>query len=273
MIEMLVAMVLFGIVSGMAMYAAVDTLGNQAKVSASRKALGDANIAAQRFAEDVRGALSPDRQDELIDDNDLSMLIDTVPRAQGGRHPSSPRNRDVLAATETSLSLWANVVSVPGQPTLQECVTWQLLPSGSLVRTVRAFSAAGCNGAVLLQDTMLEPTPAAAVNARGDAVQLFQFTTLGRPGGTACASRQTTRVASNAELNRIVEINIDLRSLVGSGATVGRSTVKSSIGLRNRTTSQYLEGLGCLGSSVGFSGEAPTPAPDYWTPRPDEVEV
>lgn len=229
LIEMIVAMALTMVV-GTVVVMMVFTGGKQANRAVGGQLV--AQMARESFnllSADVLAASSPDRR--LYGDFDeLADVLSTAPSAGEDVY-------DISIAEPRRLQLRADVHASPGT----ECVDYRD-DAGAFNRIVTSGQAdawRSCQGQVLSK-TRLFPAGAAPI---------FRYTLLvNGPGGTCERSERSEGVAAGSPLlNRIVQVNADLRSTNTRKDVKVDSNLVGSFSVNSRSTRVYSEALGCGG--------------------------
>lgn len=249
MIELMISMALSAIVLAMILGFVMNTMGSSDRSSARLKAQRAASGASEQLTADLRAMRAPQRQPKFTGSPDAvrSLLLLN----------ENPRNlvvNDVLVATPTRLAFYAELINSSAS---SECVNWQVMPNGSMRRTVRSFTA-GCGGGAILQDREVMPAPEKTVSNGGRASEdakipnPFAYLLLVQPvpndpelDPSLCTRVDTPTASTILQRNQISAVQLDLRSFVANRNGHGDQRLTHAVSISSRQGIDYRYAIGC----------------------------
>jgi hypothetical protein len=228
----------------------------------NRQALDASAATTNQMRADVSTAAAPDRYDiaRIGSATELSGALGITPSTNLPPAAASAVVHDVVSLTSTSLWIRTDAVPDSADGDAVECVGWYAAEDGGIVREVRE-DWRGCTGEGTVEQIIDADLVGNSQPLRISAATLISTasTTGGSGGGKGggkggAKSTTTTPTAATgtctqsefstyatspppADLARIVAIRIEL--------STSSQRVQSVVDLRNRSTSMYLEAIGC----------------------------
>lgn len=246
LVELLVGMVLSMLVLAMVIGFVINVFGSSDRTAARTKAQRAAVLAHEQLTSDLRSMRAPQREPIYTGSPDRlrSMLLT-------GYNPQRLQVHDLLVATPTRTTFFAEVASNPAGP---ECVTWEVMGTGALHRTVRRATnnCVGGGGAVLQQREVMPAPPATGTSASARAPAPFSYGRLVQPrpaaaviNPDACTTPVSTTLTTNLARDQVTSIRLDLRTFVVNRNASGDQQLQSTVAIASRQGSDFRYGIGC----------------------------
>lgn len=244
LIELIVAMVLGLIVLALIFGVVLDMFGASERSGFRAKAQRSAVNASEMLTSDLRAMRAPQREPRFTGSSDnLRNLI------LFNENPTNILVHDIVGATPTRLVFYAEVFNTSAN---SECITWEVLASGALQRSVRRFSA-GCTAATVpLQQSLVMPKPEVArASALAAVPNPFRYRRLvqptpANPNVSACTTPISTNLVTNLQRDQVVGIDLDLRSFVMGKVGRGDQQLMTSAAIPGRQSQEYHYAIGCV---------------------------
>lgn len=257
LVELVVAMVLGMLVLALIVGVVIDLFGSSERSAARSKAQRSSVAAAELLLSDLRAARAPHREPKFTgsSDNLRNLLLRGATPA-----PSSLLVHDLVDARSNTLRFYAELIQSPTNTTA-ECVSWEVVTSGALRRTVRPMSATCTTGAVLQQSEVMPAPRTVGTTTAGAIPKPFSYRLLVQPAPLAAAPNPdlctTPRVtdataaalpgATNAlRRDQVMGVELDLRSFITTKVGRGDQELITSASIVSRQSQEYRYAIGCV---------------------------
>jgi type II secretory pathway pseudopilin PulG len=249
LVELIIALIFTLLVLAVASQVLIDSSTSNRRNQSTDTALSRATEMIESLGADLSSARSPERVPENVPTGDALRLwlLEDDATIQANLYPEFDL-RDVTVATKDEL--WVRVDAIPEPANVvprAECVGYRLDASGELFRIIYSnWTPCPGTGSPIESVRMLEAPP-----ATGEAESLFTYAVMANtkpedePIDPANCLTKTTNSPTQTELNRIVRVQVDLRSYATTAVGSGSSKLLANLDLRMRLTRDYQYGLGC----------------------------
>jgi prepilin-type N-terminal cleavage/methylation domain-containing protein len=277
MVELVIALVLAGVVLGVAVFGITSLLGSSSKGQVDRRNAADIADALERFERDMRAAES-DRVDGTMIRDELRASVlwgrtrtssGSVTTIKGATVCDTPSEQSTQYCLDEDITIaqpgevWFRA-DVDATNNGRECVSWRVI-AGELWRRVTANAATcrtGAVGATLSNERVLSAPPSGAGNIAGTSAS-FVFLTRYNPVAFAAPINSIVDVdqcqsftyppgttLTNRRRGYITNVTLDLAAWTTGGNaanadTAARSRLTTSATIMSRATDDYNYATGC----------------------------
>jgi prepilin-type N-terminal cleavage/methylation domain-containing protein len=252
LVELIVVMVLVGMVFAAIGHFLIDTSSFTHKAASTRSAARMADETLDRLGNDVRSAMSPDR--DVATNGGLDALRRFA--LYGVNPPGGEDMRDIVLATPRELWFRSNVIPEGlGDSPVSECVGYVFGSDRTFKRVVYAnWRTCPSSGTPVEQQNLFPQIPAEEDPANtadpNDTYFSYRLAANGNPSRVPLrpfeCQYSTVTTPTSLQTNQIVGVNINLRAIFGNtGSSAGEAKARGAFDLRMRLNRDYQWALGC----------------------------